>query len=320
MTETNATSTEASSGDQRQDQDRETTQRDDHDRRTMVRERYGEIAGGEDEGEGEDRDEAAAETETENENEDDCCGPTCCDGDAPDTTPAPADADAQSLELGYEPDDLEDAPDGANLGLGCGNPVAISNLEPGETVLDLGSGGGFDCFLAAREVAPGGRVIGVDMTPAMLERARENAAETDPDLEDVDVDLEFRLGEIEHLPVADETVDVIISNCVVNLSPDKPQVLAEAFRTLRPGGRLSISDLVATGPLPAAVREDPDLVSACVGGAATVEEMAGWLEAAGFQDVSITVEGEWESEYDGEDRPIVSARIEARKPDETVDD
>ncbi|MCU4975507.1 arsenite methyltransferase [Halobacteria archaeon AArc-m2/3/4] len=308
MTDTNTTSTEASSSEQEQAGTRGRDRRDDHDRRTAVRERYGEIAA--DEGTGDDR-----ERNVEDDGED-CCSPACCDDDR-EATPVPPDADAQSLELGYEPDDLEDAPDGANLGLGCGNPVAISNLEPGETVLDLGSGGGFDCFLAAREVAPGGRVIGVDMTPSMLKRARENATETDQDLEDVD--LEFRLGEIEHLPVADGAVDAIISNCVVNLSPDKPQVLSEAFRTLRSGGRLSISDLVATEPLPAAVREDPDLVSACVGGAATIEEMEGWLEAAGFREVSITVEGEWGGEYDGEELPIVSARIEARKP-ETVDD
>ncbi|WP_187432965.1 arsenite methyltransferase [Natronococcus pandeyae] len=250
----------------------------DSDQRTNVREEYGEIAGS-DEG---------------------CCG---SNAESFDVTESETTTD-RTLSLGYERDDLEDTPEGSNLGLGCGNPVAISQLEPGETVLDLGSGGGFDCFLAAREVGPEGRVIGVDMTPEMLERARENARESD--LENV----EFRLGEIEHLPVADESVDAIISNCVVNLSPAKPRVLAEAFRVLRPGGRLAISDLVATEPLPREVRENPDAVSACVGGAATIAEMETWLDDAGFVDGSITVEGEW---TDGE-LPIVSARIEGRKP------
>jgi len=159
----------------------------------------------------------------------------------------------------------------ANLGLGCGNPTAIASLEPGETVLDLGSGGGFDCFLAAREVGPDGRVIGVDMTPEMVERARENVEKNDADT------VEFRLGEIEHLPVADESVDAIISNCVINLSPRKPQVFREAFRVLGPGGRLAVSDVVQTAPFPDDVRLDPSSVSACVAGAATIDEVESML-------------------------------------------
>ncbi|WP_440763792.1 arsenite methyltransferase [Natronorubrum sp. DTA7] len=242
------------------------------DQRTHVRETYGDIAA----------------------TGDGCCGSSDAE--------IAADPD-RTLSLGYDPDDLESVPDESNLGLGCGNPVAISNLESGETVLDLGSGGGFDCFLAAREVGPEGRVIGVDMTPEMLERARQNALESEF------ANVEFRLGEIEHLPVADAAVDTIISNCVVNLSPNKRQVLAEAYRVLRPGGTLAISDLVATEPLPDEIRDDPDAVDACVGGAATVDELETWLADTGFVDRSITVEGEWT-----DDLPIVSARVEAGKP------
>ncbi|RQG86115.1 methyltransferase domain-containing protein [Natrarchaeobius halalkaliphilus] len=247
------------------------------DRRSHVREEYGDVAAG----------------------EDGCCGSATAEADDGGVTVDPSRATA----LGYDDDDLAQAPDGANLGLGCGNPVAISALERGETVLDLGSGGGFDCFLAAREVGPDGRVIGVDMTPEMLERARENAAESEFD------HVEFRLGEIEHLPVADASADTIISNCVVNLSPDKPRVFAEAYRVLRPGGSLSISDLVATEPLPPEVRDDPDAVVECVGDAARIEDLEAWLADAGFVDVAVTEEGEWSDEL-----PIVSARIEARKP------
>ncbi|RQH01900.1 arsenite methyltransferase [Natrarchaeobius oligotrophus] len=247
------------------------------DRRAHVREEYGDVAAG----------------------EGGCCGSTTADADDGGVSADPS----RSAALGYDSDDLAQAPDGANLGLGCGNPVAMSALEPGETVLDLGSGGGFDCFLAAREVGPDGHVIGVDMTPEMLERARENAAESEFD------HVEFRLGEIEHLPVADETVDTIISNCVVNLSPDKPRAFAEAYRVLRPGGSLSISDLVATGPLPPEVRDDPDAVAECVGDAARIEDLERWLADAGFVDVEVIQEGEWSDEL-----PIVSARIEARKP------
>jgi len=244
------------------------------DQRTHVRETYGDVASS---------------------------GRGCCEGATDDDTPG-ADPD-RSLTLGYDPDDLEAAPEESNLGLGCGNPVAISNLETGEAVLDLGSGGGFDCFLAAREVGPDGRVVGVDMTPEMLERARENARESEFET------VEFRLGEIEHLPVADATVDTVISNCVVNLSPEKRQVFAEAYRVLEPGGTLAISDLVATEPLPDELQENPEAIDACVGGAATIDKLETLLDDTGFVDGSITVEGEWTDEL-----PIVSARIEARKP------
>jgi SAM-dependent methyltransferase len=215
-----------------------------------------------------------------------------------------------STELGYEDGDI-DAAGEADLGLGCGNPKALADMEPGETVLDLGSGAGFDCLLAAEEVGPDGRVIGVDMTPEMVERARENADQDH---------VEFRLGEIEHLPVADGSVDVIISNCVINLSPAKRQVFAEAERVLRPGGRLAVSDVVLTADLPEDVRRDPDSVAACVAGASTVEALEAMLDAAGFVDVAIEPKEEsasfireWDDERDLSEY-IVSATIEARKP------
>lgn len=203
----------------------------------------------------------------------------------------------------------------ADFGLGCGNPTAIASLEAGETVLDLGSGAGFDCFLAAREVGSAGQVIGVDMTPAMIEKARGNAAENGA------TNVEFRLGEIEHLPVADASVDVIISNCVVNRSPDKPQAFAEAYRTLRPGGRLAISDVVLTAELPSDVRRDPDPLSACIAGASSISDLESMLENAGFADISVTPKEnseefirEWDDERDLSEY-IVSANIEGRKPE-----
>ncbi|WP_336342579.1 arsenite methyltransferase [Halalkalicoccus ordinarius] len=215
--------------------------------------------------------------------------------------------------LGYDASDLDVVPE-ANLGLGCGNPTAIASLEEGETVLDLGSGGGFDCFLAAREVGDAGRVIGVDMTPEMVERARENAANDDA------TNVEFRLGEIEHLPVADGTIDVILSNCVINLSADEERVFEEAFRVLRPGGRLAISDVVLTADVPETLRNDPERLTGCVSGAATIGELETMLGSAGFEAIRIepeegseTVIREWSDEYDLSD-VLVSARIEGRKP------
>lgn len=219
-----------------------------------------------------------------------------------------------STRLGYSADDLKAVPDGADMGLGCGNPRAIASLKPGETVLDLGSGGGFDCFLAAAEVGDKGQVIGVDMTPDMLSKARRNAEKGQY------TQVEFRLGEIEHLPVADNTVDVIISNCVINLSPNKAQVFREAMRVLKPGGRLAISDVVATTELPQAMREDALIISACIGNAALIDDLQQWMAEAGFADIQIQPKDEskefirdWAPDSSVEDY-VVSATIEAVKP------
>ncbi|HHM05891.1 MAG TPA: arsenite methyltransferase [Gammaproteobacteria bacterium] len=219
-----------------------------------------------------------------------------------------------STRLGYSEEDLSKAPAGADMGLGCGNPKAIAALKPGEVVVDLGAGGGFDCFLAAHEVGESGRVIGVDMTPDMLSRARANADKGGFR------NVEFRLGEIEHLPVADNTADVILSNCVINLSPNKAQVFKEAFRVLKPGGRLAISDVVATAELPDAMRNDPALVAGCMGGAALIDELEKMIEAAGFTDVSIQPRDEsktfirdWAPDHPVTDY-VLSATIEGRKP------
>jgi ubiquinone/menaquinone biosynthesis C-methylase UbiE len=172
-------------------------------------------------------------------------------------------------------------PAGADLGLGCGNPLAIASIKPGETVLDLGSGAGFDCLLAARQLNGTGRVIGVDMTPPMISKARRNAAQSGF------ANVEFRLGEIEHLPVADTTVDLIISNCVINLSPEKPQVFREAFRVLKPSGRLAIADVVATKPVPDTLREQLQAIGACVAGAALISDLQAMLQDAGFARIEI---------------------------------
>ena len=209
-----------------------------------------------------------------------CCGlgSSCC---GPLPPGAVADEVATSHELGYTEEELAAVPEGANLGLGCGNPQAIAALKPGETVLDLGAGGGFDCFLAARAVGESGMVIGVDMTPEMVARARENARKAGY------ANVDFRLGEIEHLPVADSTVDVIISNCVINLSPDKPAVFRDAYRVLKLGGRLAVSDVVATAELPQEWRNDMELLSGCISGAAQVDELEAMLAEAGFVDIDI---------------------------------
>jgi SAM-dependent methyltransferase len=198
--------------------------------------------------------------------------------------PANAGPTIATERLGYDTDALAEIPEGADLGLGCGNPLALLELREGETVVDLGSGGGIDCFLAAKRVGPTGRVIGVDMTPEMLERARRNAAEGGFD------NVEFRLGEIEHLPVADGTVDAIISNCVVNLVPDKAQVFADAFRVLRPGGRLSVSDIALLAPVPIAIRDSVEAYVSCLSGAVMRDEYLRLIEAAGFVDVTVTSE------------------------------
>jgi arsenite methyltransferase len=221
--------------------------------RTIVRDRYAKIAEGEANGCG--------------------CGCGC--------------ADDVLADVGYTAEQAQAIPEGANLGLGCGNPLAWAGLKRGETVLDLGSGAGIDCFLAAREVGSEGHVIGVDMTPAMVDRARANAARGDwPQ-------VEFRLGEIEHLPVADASVDAIVSNCVVNLSPAKAQVFREAWRALRPGGRMVVSDLVWLRPLPDAVRRDVDLLVGCVAGAALKDDYLALIRDAGFREVEVVHEGRY---------------------------
>ena len=210
---------------------------------------------------------------------------SCCSPAHADSAPASARVEDKAREMGYSAEDLAAVPEGANLGLGCGNPQAIAAMRPGEVVVDLGSGAGFDCLLAARQVGPGGHVIGVDMTHEMLKKARENAAKVGA------ANVEFRLGEIEHLPVADNTADVIISNCVINLSPDKPQVFREAFRVLKPGGRLAISDVVNMEPLTPDLAADPDAGVRLRGGAAPA-----WKSrhgsGAGFVDIRVSVKPE----------------------------
>jgi ubiquinone/menaquinone biosynthesis C-methylase UbiE len=188
-----------------------------------------------------------------------------------------------SERIGYSKEALGELPAGAEMGLGCGNPISIARLQPGETVVDLGSGGGIDCFLASKEVGDAGKVIGVDMTPDMLSKARRNAAAGGYS------NVEFRLGEIENLPVADSSAEVLISNCVINLSRNKLQVYREAFRVLKPGGRLAVADMVALQPLPEALKNDLTAYTGCIAGAALVDQVKGWLEEAGFQQVEVRV-------------------------------
>jgi SAM-dependent methyltransferase len=205
-------------------------------------------------------------------NEGGCCSGGCCTG-------APINIIQISKEIGYTDEDILSVPLEANMGLGCGNPTALASLKKGERVLDLGSGGGLDCFLARKKVGETGYVIGVDMTPDMVKLARKNAKDSGV------TNVEFRLGEIEHLPVADSSVDVIISNCVINLSLDKKQVFKEAFRVLKPGGRLSISDVVATKQIPQNIKQDLGLIAACIGGAEYVEKIREMLQDAGFRNI-----------------------------------
>ena len=229
------------------------------------------------------------------------CAPGCCA-----TMPA-----EQSRKLGYSADDLASVPDGADMGLGCGNPNAIASLRAGETVLDLGAGGGFDAFLAARAAGPTGKVIGVDMTADMVTLARANARKINA------ANVEFRLGEIEHLPVADASVDVILSNCVINLSPEKQAVFDEAFRVLRVGGRLAISDVVAIAPIPEALRNEAAAVCGCIGGAASLDEVKAMLAKAGFKSIEVTIAPNSATIVDswmpGVSAFIASATIEARR-------
>ena len=310
--------------------------------RTTVREHYAAVARGE------------ATHSKPSETASACCGPTCC-GPSDDTQTAAE----YALALGYSPEDVailnaardkvqtadaspprtdqgaagqtgtrstHDAPrttlhaqsslinhESSIPSLGCGNPQAIANLREGETVVDLGAGGGFDCFLAARQVGESGSVIGVDMTPDMVSRARANAAKLGAS------NVDFRLGEIENLPVADASVDVIMSNCVINLSPDKPAVFREAFRVLKPGGRLAISDVVATSDIPEAIANDLAAYAGCVSGAAHHETIREMLEDAGFADVRVTtkeeqrdVVGDW-MPGTGVENHVASAVIEGAK-------
>jgi arsenite methyltransferase len=252
--------------------------------RAVVREHYGSIARGTNTG----------------------CAPGCC-----------STAGTAAATLGYTADQTVAIPDGADLGLGCGNPTAIASLRAGETVLDLGAGGGFDCFIAAHQVGPTGKVIGVDMTADMVARARANARKVNA------TNVEFRLGEIEHLPVADATVDAILSNCVINLSPDKPQVFREAFRVLRAGGRLAISDVVATGPIPVELQNQAAALAGCISGAAPLDDVRTMLAAAGFVNVQVTISprsaevvGSW---LPGIEKFVASATIAARKPGGEID-
>lgn len=221
-----------------------------------------------------------------------CCTPqnSCCCSSGTNTD--------ISKSIGYTEDDIHSVPEGSNLGLGCGNPVAVASLREGEVVLDLGSGAGFDCFLAANIVGKTGRVIGVDMTPEMVEQARGNARKGKYE------NVEFRLGEIENLPVADNHVDAIISNCVINLSPDKDRVFQDAFRVLKPGGRLMVSDIVLTNKLPDSVKDSVAAYIGCIAGATMKNEYVEAIKAAGFRQVSIVDETSFAADYSAND-PIV---------------
>jgi SAM-dependent methyltransferase len=215
-----------------------------------------------------------------------CCSPgvSCCGS-------APQDADKLARELGYTVEELKALPEGANMGLSCGNPAALAALKPGETVLDLGSGGGFDVFIAGRKVGATGRAIGVDMTPEMLGKARRNIADyrKETGLDNV----EFRLGEIEHLPIADNSVDAIISNCVINLSPDKAQVWREMARVLKPGGRVAVSDMALVKPLPPDVLKMVEAIIGCVAGAVLVSETGCMVKAAGLSEIVLKVKSDY---------------------------
>lgn len=228
-----------------------------------------------------------------------CCGTTATGGSG-------------SMAMGYSAEELAAVPEGADLGLGCGNPQAIAALETGMTVLDLGSGAGFDCFLAAKRVGKTGTVIGVDMTPEMVTKARGNALKVQAS------NVDFRLGEIEHLPVADDSVDVILSNCVINLSPDKATVFREAFRVLKAGGRLAISDVVALADMPPELAQSVEAMTGCVSGSAKVSELEKLLRDAGFEDVRIEPKPESGAIIaqcmPGAESYVASATIEAKKP------
>jgi SAM-dependent methyltransferase len=230
-----------------------------------------------------------------------CCGPSCCCGGG-----------NVAQAVGYSVDELAALPEGADMGLSCGNPTALALLQPGETVLDLGSGGGLDVFIAGRKVGPTGRVIGVDMTPEMIAKARRNieSYRKQTGLDNV----EFRLGEIEHLPVADASVDVVISNCVINLSPDKPQVWREIARVLKPGGRVAVSDLALLKPLPAAIGEMVEALVGCIAGAALVEETEHMAREAGLVDIRLKSRPEYVNAMTDWNDPLYQKIVEQLPP------
>jgi SAM-dependent methyltransferase len=240
-------------------------------------------------------------------NDNTCCGSASSCGCGPVST-----QDAISKAIGYSDEELKAVPEGANLGLGCGNPIAVASLREGEVVLDLGSGAGFDCFLAADKVGETGRVIGVDMTAEMIEKARENIRKGNYR------NVEFRLGEIENLPVADSSVDVVISNCVINLSSDKKRVFEEAFRVLKPGGRVMVSDIALLKELPAELKGSIAARVGCVGGATTREEYLAAIEAAGFKEVDIMNEVSTSEIYDSDTVRDLAANLGISSP--TVSD
>jgi len=244
-------------------------------------------------------------------------GGCCCGGGGGPTT---IDSDALAAAIGYSTEELATSPDGANMGLSCGNPTSIASLRQGETVLDLGAGGGFDCFVAGPKVGTNGRVIGVDMTPDMVSNARRNLAAYTARTGLANV--EFRLGEIEHLPVADASVDVVISNCVINLSPDKPQVWREIARVLKPGGRVAVSDLALLRPLPDAIRADVEALVGCIAGAVLIDETRAHASSAGLHDISLTSKPQYiEAMTHWEDplyRRIVAALPEGTKPSDFI--
>lgn len=233
-----------------------------------------------------------------------CGGEThsCCGASAPDS------AVALAQSVGYAHEDLAHLPDGANMGLSCGNPTALASLQPGEVVLDLGSGGGFDVFIAGRKVGAEGHVFGVDMTPEMLSKARRNAI-TYRERTGLD-NVEFRLGEIEHLPLPDASVDVVISNCVINLSPDKPQVWREIARVLKPGGRVAVSDLALVRPLPAELLHNIEALIGCVAGAVLIEDTARMAREAGFRDIVLERKAEYVDAMTSVNDPLYARLLE----------
>lgn len=237
-----------------------------------------------------------------------CCGGSVCTDDVAVLS------ERVSKSIGYSDEELGSVPEGANMGLGCGNPVALASLKEGETVLDLGSGGGLDCFLAASKVGDKGKVIGVDMTPEMIDKARENARKGKRK------NVEFRLGEIENLPVADNSVDVVVSNCVINLSADKPRVFEEAFRVLKPGGHLMVSDIVQLKELPSVVKKSVEAYVGCLSGAIMKQKYLETIRKAGFEEVKVMEESQFPVEYMANDPTAKAAVAELGWTSETVKD